>query len=69
MDYWWLDRTLPGVVGGLVVAAAIAAEHFLMRRHLTRLTHEQTDALVSMRPGEAASAHGSDDPADGLPGE
>lgn len=53
MAYWLIDRALPGIVAGLVVSATIAAEHVLMRRHITKVTREQTAALKAPpAPGE-----------------
>ena len=51
-SYWWVDRTLPGIIGGLVVAAAIGVEHWLGRRYLRKLTDQQTAAIRRIHAGE-----------------
>ena len=45
MAYWLVDRTLPGVVGSLIVVAAVGLSHVLLKRHVTRTTADQTRAL------------------------
>lgn len=54
MSFWLVDRFLPGALAGLLVSATIGVEHLMMKRHLTRITREQTTALKnsSGTPGE-----------------
>jgi heme exporter protein D len=62
--FWWLDRTLPGVVASLILSAVVWVSHVLTRRHITRvterqnrhierLTAEQTAALTGHKNGSA----------------
>ena len=64
MSFWWIDRTLPGIVGGIAVSLPVWVSHLLLRRHITRvterqnehiekLTDEQTAALNRSKEGEA----------------
>jgi hypothetical protein len=53
VNFWWLDRTLPGIVGGVagsaVVAVAVWVSHRLLKRHIEKLTADQT-ATLTARP-------------------
>ena len=45
MAFWLVDRLLPGVISGLIVAAAVSVSHARLRRHITDVTDEQTERL------------------------
>ena len=54
MSYWWVDRTLPGIVGGIAVSLPVWVSHILLRRHVSRVTDKQTADLRSdQKPGGA----------------
>jgi hypothetical protein len=57
MSFWWIDRTLPGIVGGLAVSLPVWISHFWLKRHVTRTADRQTADLRSdkeARPDEPA---------------
>ena len=58
MAYWWLDRTLPGVVASTIITAAIAASHMLLRRHVTRVTERQNARIEELTTSQTATLSG-----------
>ena len=36
MAAWWVDRALPGIVGGSIVTLGVALSHYLLRREIRR---------------------------------
>lgn len=40
MAAWWVDRALPGIVGGSIVTLGVALSHFLLRREIRRAKGE-----------------------------
>jgi len=64
--YWWVDRALPGIVNGVIMAAALAVLHLLMRRFIRRTTSEQTATITGSaptRPGSVKEATMTETPA------
>ncbi len=55
MSFWIVDRCAPGVVGSLVVAAAVWVSHRLLKRHISRVADEQTAALTADRGPEGGA--------------
>ena len=45
MTFWLVDRALPGVISGLVVAVVVSVSHVRLWRHITRVTDRQTARL------------------------
>ena len=45
MGFWLVDRLLPGVISGLIVAGAVGFSHIRLRRHVTEETRRQTEEL------------------------
>lgn len=52
MAAWFVDRALPGIFSGGVMAIAVAVSHLLLRRHVTRITAAQTAALTGSAPAK-----------------
>lgn len=62
MSFWWIDRTLPGIIGSVVVAAAVGLSHYLLKRHVTKVTADQTAELAGrVNPGARAEKRLLDD--------
>lgn len=45
MSFWWLDRTLPGVVASLIISVLVWVSHARLRKHITKTADRQTAAL------------------------
>jgi hypothetical protein len=54
-SFWWVDRALPGIVNGVIMAAALAVLHLLMRRFIRRTTNEQTAKLSGSTPARTGT--------------
>ena len=52
--YWWVDRCLPGVVASLIITAAVAASHLLMKRHITQVTERQNTHIEKLTTTQTA---------------
>jgi hypothetical protein len=50
VEAWFVDRALPGLFSGALMAIAVALSHVLLRRHITRTTDRQTGTLTAGRP-------------------
>lgn len=50
MSFWPVDRALPGVFSGALMALAVALSHVLLHRHITRTADRQTAALTGSAP-------------------
>ena len=61
MSYWFVDRTLPGIVGALIVAAAVSLSHILLRRYFRGLTGEQTAHFDQATAQQTAELKGGSD--------
>jgi hypothetical protein len=57
--YWWVDRTLPGIVVALV-SAPVAL--FIQHRALSRKIHDVTRAQTAELRKHLPSAEGGDEP-------
>ena len=63
MSFWLVDRALPGVFSGALMALAVAVSHVLLRQHITRATDRQTATLTAGRPGTEGEATMTEVPA------
>lgn len=61
MAAWWVDRTLPGVVASLIITAAVAVSHLLMRRHVTQVTERQDIRIEKLTAAQTAALSGRRD--------
>ena len=59
--YWWVDRCLPGVVASLIITAAVAASHLLMKRHVTQVTERQNTHIEELTASQTAELSGGRD--------
>ena len=66
MSFWIVDRCLPGVVGSLIVTAAVWVSHVLLRRHVTRTTERQNVHLRQMTDEQTTALSGGEARADDL---
>jgi hypothetical protein len=57
-SYWWIDRTLPGIVASLIITAAIAASHVLLKRHVNRTTERQNAHIEQLTATQTATLSG-----------
>ena len=58
MTYWLVDRCLPGVVASLIITAAVAASHLLMKRHVTQVTERQNTHIEELTASQTAELSG-----------
>ncbi len=58
MAFWWIDRTLPGVVASLIITAAIAASHMLLKRHVNQVTEQQNTHIEELTASQTAELSG-----------
>jgi hypothetical protein len=58
MAFWWIDRTLPGVVASLIITGAIAASHILLKRHVSRTTERQNTHIEELTASQTAELSG-----------
>ena len=56
--YWWVDRCLPGVVASLIITAAVATSHLLMKRHVTQVTERQNTHIEKLTAAQTATLSG-----------
>jgi hypothetical protein len=57
-SFWWIDRTLPGVVGSLIVGAFVGLSHWLLKRHITRTTERQDERIEQLTADQTAAITG-----------
>ena len=58
MGFWWVDRTLPGVVASLIITAAVAASHLLMKRHVSQVTERQNTHIEKLTAAQTRELSG-----------
>jgi hypothetical protein len=57
-SFWWIDRTLPGVVASLIITAAVAASHLLMKRHVTQVNERQIAHIERLTADQTVTLSG-----------
>ena len=58
-SFWWVDRALPGIVSGSIMALAVALSHLLLHRHITRVTERQNAHIDELTAAQTAALTGS----------
>ena len=57
-SFWWVDRCAPGVVGSLIVTAAVWVSHHLLKRHITRTTERQDERIEKLTAAQTKTLSG-----------
>jgi hypothetical protein len=72
MAYWWIDRTLPGVVASAVWmpiwTAALWLSHRKLRRHVDQVTKQQNAHIERLTASQTAELSGQRKQGEGADG-
>lgn len=59
MSFWIVDRLGPGLVSSLIISVVVWLSHARTRRHITKVTAEQTATLTGSAPAKTGTEEGA----------
>jgi hypothetical protein len=60
MGFWWTDRALPGLASSAIWAVVLWVSHHRLRRHVDRITEQQTRRIEKLTLQQTAELRGQE---------